>query len=213
MKQESIRSLGRRAGCLRIASSSPLNIQKIFEQNKTSHVTRKADPFSDYFQERLIMNSENMNKYNIAKNKKRPINSSGLGCRSKKLLLLHSNTLKLKDQSKALLVDFKKKTQYLKRFMTSKHKNIKMKSTRKHLRLSASSTKQVAALKPSSTKTTKTYKSRQVSRNGFPIGSSAIRITRRSNSCKRFKKIPSEYNDSMYRRQARESMPLVDSLL
>lgn len=45
LKQASIRSMGRRAGCMKVNSSSPLNFNKLFAESRKDYGKRKTEPF------------------------------------------------------------------------------------------------------------------------------------------------------------------------
>lgn len=63
LKQHSIRSLGRRAGCIK-TDKSEIDVSELFKQTKNNFSNRKKDPFGDRNQ--ILTNDKQFEGYNFS---------------------------------------------------------------------------------------------------------------------------------------------------
>ena len=116
MKQDSLRSMGRRGGCIKLTDSSPLDIHKLFENAKINFKNRKVNPFSQNSYLNYAINDEKISKYDFKQaSNKWNLDKDLLKFRSRRLSEITSKLNNIKRDSDFLLEWVKKESQNLKK--------------------------------------------------------------------------------------------------
>ena len=117
LKQSSLRSLGRRAGWLKVNHDSPVDINELFEQAKSNYVKRKLDPFVKDSYTKAILSENEFDTYTFSQAGSYNTKKSVINIKNKKLRELHYDTVKLKEEGIELKNVFSQKSKDFKRFM------------------------------------------------------------------------------------------------